>query len=83
MFKFLSFRFPEVYIEISFHKKSLKYYIQKVIDMSTTKMDSIRQYFVGSLIVSVIGAFTILLGDSQVGTILITILASLNMDILM
>ena len=31
--------------------------------MSVAKLDSIKQYFVGSLIVSVIGGFTILLGD--------------------
>jgi hypothetical protein len=31
--------------------------------MSVTKLDSIKQYFVGSLIVSIIGGFTILLGD--------------------
>ena len=31
--------------------------------MSGTKEDSIKQYFVGSLIVSIIGGFTILLGD--------------------
>ena len=31
--------------------------------MSVTKADSVKQYFVGSLIVSIIGGFTILLGD--------------------
>ena len=31
--------------------------------MSVTKLESVKQYFVGSLIVSVIGGFTILLGD--------------------
>lgn len=31
--------------------------------MSVAKLDSIKQYFVGSLIVSVIGGFTILFGE--------------------
>ena len=33
------------------------------IPMSTSKSSSISQYFIGSLIVSVIGGFTIILGD--------------------
>ena len=62
---FLNFPFliSGVYIEIGSNKKSFSKLFLKMINMSTTKMDSIKQYLVGLLIVSVIGGFSILLGD--------------------